>query len=274
MLLPLLLALLCPAAAAVGAAYSCSAGAGLAGGDLRQAEGLTLAQAEAWCSANASCAAFTLAANASSGGNASCGTLAPSSVLSKVYFKEGQSANSDSSWLFFLRANYTPPFLPRPSYRGCDAPPGSLLPWCNRSKPHEERLELLVGELTLAEKIALCSPQRRASGLGNPCNTHTLGVPRLGLTDYMWLEESNTGVSSSCLGPGHCATTFAGPLGLGASFNRTSWRLKGTVIGNEMRAMNNIGWYRDAGGTVTEKIGLTGYVSAATVAAAIFHTLA
>ena len=101
-----------------------------------------------------------------------------------------------------------------------------------------------------------------------------LGVPRLGLTDYMWLEESNTGVSSSCLGPGHCATTFAGPLGLGASFNRTSWRLKGTVIGNEMRAMNNIGWYRDAGGTVTEKIGLTGYVSVATVAAATFHTLA
>jgi hypothetical protein len=26
-----------------------------------------------------------------------------------------------------------------------------------------------------------------------------------------------------------------------------------------MRAMNNIGWYRDAGGTYTEKIGLTGY---------------
>eukprot|EP01046_Picozoa_sp_COSAG06_P066352 COSAG06_NODE_16700_length_986_cov_0.944758_2_plen_23_part_01 len=23
----------------------------------------------------------------------------------------------------------------------------------------------------------------------------------------MWLEESNTGVSSACLSPGHCATT-------------------------------------------------------------------
>ena len=90
-------------------------------------------------------------------------------------------------------------------------------------------------------------------------NTHTVGAARLGLGDYMWLEESNTGVSSACLSPGHCATTFCGPLGLGASFNRTSWRLKGTVISNEMRAMNNIGWYRDAGGTYTEKIGLTGY---------------
>jgi len=31
------------------------------------------------------------------------------------------------------------------------------------------------------------------------------------------------------------------------------------VIGSEVRALNNIGWNRDAGGTTTEKIGLTGY---------------
>ena len=33
----------------------------------------------------------------------------------------------------------------------------------------------------------------------------------------------------------------------------------GTVLGREMRAYNNLGWYRDAGGTITEKIGLTGF---------------
>ena len=58
---------------------------------------------------------------------------------------------------------------------------------------------------------------------------------------------------------GHCATTFSGPLGLGASFNRTLWRQKGAVLGLETRAMNNIGWYRDAGGTVSERIGVTGF---------------
>lgn len=29
--------------------------------------------------------------------------------------------------------------------------------------------------------------------------------------------------------------------------------------GTELRAFNNMGWNRDAGGTTTEKIGLTGY---------------
>ena len=31
---------------------------------------------------------------------------------------------------------------------------------------------------------------------------------------------------------------------MGASFNRTSWRMKGEVIGTEMRAFNNLAWTR------------------------------
>ncbi len=42
--------------------------------------------------------------------------------------------------------------------------------------------------------------------------------------------------------PWRCATTFIGPMGMGASFNKTSWYLKGGVIGTEMRAFNNLGW--------------------------------
>lgn len=75
----------------------------------------------------------------------------------------------------------------------------------------------------------------------------------------MWLDETNTGASSACIRPGLCVTTFPGPLNLGASFNRTLWQLKGGVIGSELRALNNIGWHRDAGGTYSERIGLTGY---------------
>ena len=50
----------------------------------------------------------------------------------------------------------------------------------------------------------------------------------------------------------------AGPAGLGASFNRSSWRAKGSVIGNEMRALRNVGASRFAPGN-TFKIGLTGF---------------
>ena len=45
---------------------------------------------------------------------------------------------------------------------------------------------------------------------------------------------------------------------MGASFNRTNWRLKGLVMGTEMRAFNNARWPRfnyDSGNF----IGLTGY---------------
>ena len=45
----------------------------------------------------------------------------------------------------------------------------------------------------------------------------------------MWLVETNTAVASACLHEGKCASEFSGPLSLGASFNRTSWRLKGEV---------------------------------------------
>ena len=31
---------------------------------------------------------------------------------------------------------------------------------------------------------------------------------------------------------------------MGATFNRTLWRLKGEVISTEMRALNNLNWHR------------------------------
>ena len=57
----------------------------------------------------------------------------------------------------------------------------------------------------------------------------------------------NTGVASECLGPDQCATTFVGPTGLGAAFNRDIWASKGTVLSTEMRAFANARWYRGTG---------------------------
>ena len=76
---------------------------------------------------------------------------------------------------------------------------------------------------------------------------------------YAWLVEANSAAAASCYTADptekyRCATTFVGPMNMGASFNKTSWRLKGDVIGTEFRAFNNLGW--DRGG---QQLGLTGY---------------
>ena len=81
--------------------------------------------------------------------------------------------------------------------------------------------------------------------------------PPIGIPNYLPLVETNTAVAAACYPNGKCATTFSGPTGLGAAFNRTMWRAKGDVIGTEMRAFNNLNWHR--GGGVLQKIGLTGH---------------
>jgi hypothetical protein len=109
---------------------------------------------------------------------------------------------------------------------------------------------------------------------GDTCSDTTAPIPSKGVGPYGWLVETNTNVASGCPAPSSCATSFpghapacllllphashAGPAGLGASFNRSSWRAKGTVIGNEMRALRNIGGSRFAPGN-SFKIGLTGF---------------
>lgn len=139
---------------------------------------------------------------------------------------------------------------PMPNYWGCADALAMGLPYCNSTLSHEERLADLQNRMSLEEKIAAISPQPE---LGGTCNVHSGGVNRLGLPSYMWLVETNTAVASACLHQDKCAsevlhavasaclhhltlcllfcrhTQFSGPLSLGASFNRTSWRLKGEV---------------------------------------------
>jgi beta-D-xylosidase 4 len=43
-------------------------------------------------------------------------------------------------------------------------------------------------------------------------------------------------------------------MNMGASFNRSSWRLKGDVIGTEFRAFNNLGWARGV-----DQLGVTAF---------------
>ena len=131
-----------------------------------------------------------------------------------------------------------------PNYHGCSSPLARSFAYCNLNLTHEARTESLIASLTLEEKIGLISPD---PGMGDTCFAHIHGIPRVGLPAYGWLVECNTGVASSCLGPGQCSTTFAGPTGLGASFDRATWAAKGTVLSTEMRAFSNHNWHRSTG---------------------------
>jgi xylan 1,4-beta-xylosidase len=149
-----------------------------------------------------------------------------------------------------------------PNYWACqnDAPSRSL-PFCNASLSIDDRLDDLVDRLTLAEKVHMLSPD---ASLGDACCTHTGNISRLGIPSYMWLVEANTGVQAACITmttssssssststnttesisqlsqQHYCATQFSGPLSIAASFNRTSWTLKGRVLGTEQRAFANL----------------------------------
>ena len=142
-----------------------------------------------------------------------------------------------------------------PNYQAC-LPPHDNYTFCNTALSVDERVDALIKLLTRAEKIAMISPNPK---LGSTCNDHTSGVDRLGVPQWMWLTETNTGVNSACMAKDRCSTTFSGPMGMAASFNRSSWRAKGSVMGTEMRALTNAHWHRDAGVAAKALIGVTGF---------------
>ena len=134
-----------------------------------------------------------------------------------------------------------PPEALLPNYHGCATPLAKSFAYCNVSLSYDERVDSLLALLTLEEKIGLIAPD---PSLGGTCFAHIHAIPRVGLPEYGWLVEVNTGVASECLGPDKCATTFVGPTGLGAAFNRAMWAAKGDVLSTEMRAFANERWYR------------------------------
>ena len=131
-----------------------------------------------------------------------------------------------------------------PNYHGCATPLAQSFKYCDASLSHAERVEALLGVLTLEEKIGLIAPD---PGLGSTCFAHSHAIPRLDLPEYGWLVEVNYGVASACLGPDQCATSFAGPTGLGAAFNREMWAATAEVQSTEMRAFSNANWHRGPG---------------------------
>ncbi|XP_058738350.1 probable beta-D-xylosidase 2 [Vicia villosa] len=107
------------------------------------------------------------------------------------------------------------------------------LPFCNVKLTIQQRVNDLIGRLTLPEKVNLLVNNAAA-------------VPRIGIKGYEWWSEALHGVSN--VGPGTRfggvfpgATSFPQVITTAASFNASLWEAIGRVVSDEARAMYNGG---------------------------------
>lgn len=91
-------------------------------------------------------------------------------------------------------------------------------PWYNPETSFEERVLLLIDEMTLGEKISQLSHEAPA-------------IERLGVLEYNWWSEALHGVARNGR-----ATVFPQPIGLGATFDRELINKIYTATSDEARA--------------------------------------
>jgi beta-glucosidase len=96
--------------------------------------------------------------------------------------------------------------------------PSSVLPYLNPALPMNERVDDLVGRMTLEEKASQLVNQARA-------------IPRLDVPAYDWWSEALHGVARA-----GTATVFPEPIGLAATFDVPLIHNMAVVIGTEARA--------------------------------------
>lgn len=135
--------------------------------------------------------------------------------------------------LILCSAAQSPPI---PLFHGCVDANATALPYCDEKLSHSARVDDIIGRLSIDEKINLLSPHDAP----HYCGCHASPVPRIGLPSWKWLQEINT-MEGGCTGNSstRCSTVFIGPTGMAASFNRTSWWLKGDATSTQIRVHNN-----------------------------------
>jgi beta-glucosidase len=109
-------------------------------------------------------------------------------------------------------------------FSGCVSKPGGPggsrydFPWYNPEIPFEERVQLLINEMTLEEKISQLTYDAAA-------------IERLGVPEYNWWSEALHGVARNGR-----ATVFPQPIGLAATFDRELIHRIYTAVSDEARA--------------------------------------
>ena len=126
-------------------------------------------------------------------------------------------------------------------------------PWMNKQLTPDQRADLVVHELTLAEKLQLVhgigwGPLREGDPVpasNNGGAGQVLGIPRLGIPD---LQQADSAVGVRMAAPqSRYATLLPSVLGAAASWDPDAAHLYGDVIGRELRAQ---GYNQSIGGGV------------------------
>ncbi len=109
-------------------------------------------------------------------------------------------------------------------------------PWCDASKPADERAQLVLDALTLPEKADLLwgDEQFGVANLSDRFHTgRNNGNPRLGIPDFFF--------SDGPVGPrqGAASTAMPAPIGLAASFDPALAKVAGGVVADEVKAKGN-----------------------------------
>ena len=133
------------------------------------------------------------------------------------------------------------------------AAPVASRPWMNPALDADQRADLVVKQLTLAEKIQLVhgigwGPLRAGAAVpadNNGGAGEVLGIPRLGIPS---LQEADSAVGVRMAAPeSRYATLLPSVLGAAASWDTEAAHLYGDVIGRELRAQ---GYNQSIGGGV------------------------
>ena len=113
-------------------------------------------------------------------------------------------------------------------------PPDDTYDFCDATKSVGERVDLLLNNLTVQEMVGII----KKGGVGR------LQIPTYG----MWAIESLHGVRlwpEKCPFPDKCTTIFPPASASARAFNRSLWEKCGEAMGNEGRALFNLGIIND-----------------------------
>lgn len=106
-------------------------------------------------------------------------------------------------------------------------------PWCDTSLSPSERSNLLLGQMTLMQKLSLLAGDSIISAAtGDPYAGISEGIPELGIPDLR-MSDGPAGVRGSE------ATAFPTPLSLASSFDPRLAQRTGKAVGNEIRHKGN-----------------------------------
>ena len=116
-------------------------------------------------------------------------------------------------------------------------------PWMDKTLSPDRRAELLMGQMTLDEKLTMVHGGA-GSAPGSLDGSHIAGIPRLGIP-YILMTDGRSGVANTGH-RGHYATALPSALACGASWDQKVAYEFGALIGKETR---DLGFHLSLGGT-------------------------